>query len=241
MWRSYLIAYPFLIVYLPLAALLTVPIYWLTGSVRPTYLAAQNGIRFTFALAGLRVLVEGLEHVPAGGTYVYVCNHVSNIDPAALFWRLPERIAFVLKDSLGKIPFLGYVMKMGGFVYVRRGDSESRHRAVGDAVDRLRDGISIAIFPEGTRSRDGSLGPFRPGSFRIALEAGVPVVPITVHGARELMPRGRVGIRPGTVHLRVAAPIAPAETSDTEGRRKLLEDVRAVMIRQLGGAASAES
>lgn len=233
MWRSIFLAYPFLAVYLPMAALLTVPLYWITGSVAATYRAAQLGIRLTFALAGVRLVVTGSERIAAGGPYLYVCNHVSNLEPAALFWRLPGRIAFVLKDSLRRIPVLGYVMKMGSFVYVKRGEADSRQRAVNDSVDRLRDSISIAIFPEGTRSRDGRLGPFRPGSFRIALEAGVEVVPITVHGARDLMPPGRLIIRPGTMYLRIGEPITPHTPSEGDARHALLERVRAVMMDQL--------
>lgn len=240
MWRSFLLAYPFLLGYLPLAALVTVPLYWLSGSVMPIYRAAQFGVRATFALAGVRVRAEGLEQLTPGATYVYVCNHVSNLEPAALMWLLPPRIAFVLKASLGQIPVLGYVMKLGGFVYVRRGDSESRHQAVMDAVSRLREGISIAIFPEGTRSPDGALGPFRAGSFRLAIDGGVPVAPITVHGARECMPKGSMGVRPGAITLRAAAPIPTAGLTGGEGRQELMSRVREIMEQQLAQAAASD-
>lgn len=227
MLRAYLLVYPFLAAYVALGALLFVPLTWLIRDIRPIYWVARSGVRLALWLSGVRVRQVDRAYAVEHPTAVFVCNHVSNIDPPALFMVLP-RIAVILKRELRRIPLLGYVMEIGGFIYVDRQARGSRREALEKAVATLESGISLLVFPEGTRSRDGRLLPFRPGPFTIAIEAQKPIVPITVHGTRELMPKGKGSIRPGTITLRFHPPVLTAGVT-TAGRNELMERVRAVM------------
>jgi 1-acyl-sn-glycerol-3-phosphate acyltransferase len=231
MFRTYLLVCPFLASYVLVAAAILVPVTWITKNIKPIYRAAQIGANSALWLAGIRLRMLHVERAFAPPTAVFVCNHVSNLDPPALFGHLP-RIAVVLKESLGRIPVLGYVMRLGGFIYVKRNDRESRRRAVEDSVARLRNGISLLVFPEGTRSPDGKLLPFHPGPFSMAIEAHVPIVPITVHGSRRLMPKGRNWIQPGEVTLHFHEPI-PTTSLTTQDRADLMARTRSSMERAL--------
>lgn len=227
MLRAYLLVYPFLALYVALGATLFVPLTWLIRDIRPIYWVARTGVRLALALSGVRVRQVHPEYAVAHPTAVFVSNHVSNIDPPALFMVLP-RIAIILKRELRRIPLLGYVMELGGFIYVNRQARGSRREALEQAVATLKQGISLLVFPEGTRSRDGKLLPFRPGPFTMAIEAQKPIVPITVHGTRELMPKGKGSIRPGTITLRFLEPVPTAGLTAAD-RNELMERVRSAM------------
>lgn len=227
MLRAYLLVYPFLAAYVALGAVLFVPLTWLTRDIRPIYWVARSGVKLALWLSGVRVRQVDRGYAVEHPTAVFVCNHVSNIDPPALFMALP-RVAIILKRELRRIPLLGYVMEIGGFIYVDRQARGSRREALKKAVAALESDISLLVFPEGTRSYDGRLLPFRPGPFTIAIEAQKPIVPITVHGTRELMPKGKGSIRPGTITLRFHPPVLTAGLT-TAGRNELMERVRAVM------------
>ncbi len=227
MLRAYLLVYPFLAVYVTLATLIGVPVTWISRDIRPLYWLARTGARMALWLSGVRVEKIHPERATQYPTCVFVSNHVSNLDPAALFRTLP-RITVVLKESLGKIPFLGYVMRLGGFIYVDRQDRDSRRKAVEASVAALRSGLSLLIFPEGTRGLDGNLLPFRPGPFSMAIEAKAPIVPITMHGTRELMPKGKASIKPGTIQLWFHPPIETKGLT-ADDRASLMQQVRRVM------------
>ncbi len=227
MLRAFLLVYPFLIVYVTLGTLLFVPLTWLIRDIRPIYWVARTGVRIAFLLSGVRVNLVHLEYAFQHPQSVFLSNHVSNIEPAALFMVLP-RITVVLKKELGRIPLLGYVMKLGGFIYVDRTNRESRRLALEASVDALKKGISLMIFPEGTRSLDGGLLPFRPGPFTIAIEAQAPVIPVTVHGSRDLMPKGQPFMRPGQTSLVFHPPI-PTQGMTSQDRAALMRQVREVM------------
>jgi len=224
MWRAWLLVYPFLTVYVALGALVGVPLTWATRDIRPLYWIARQGVRAALRLSGVRIETRHLERAFAVQPAIFVANHVSNIEPPALFGVLP-RVAFMLKRELGRIPLLGYIMKLGSFIYVDRRDKASRHRALEQGVETLREGVSLMIFPEGTRSPDGELLPFRPGPFTMAIEAEAAVTPVTVLGARELMPKGSRTIRPGLVTLVFHEPIETKGMTPTE-RSMLMERVR---------------
>lgn len=241
MLRAYLLVYPFLALYVFLGAVFFVPLTWLIRDIRPIYWVARIGVRLALWLSGVRVHTVGQEYATQRLPAVFVCNHVSNIEPAALFGVLP-RIVVVLKKELRKIPLLGYIMGLGGFIYVDRQAPDSRRNAVEASVAALKRGISLMIFPEGTRSRDGTLLPFRPGPFTIAIEAQAPIVPITVHGTRELMPKGVRYIKPGKISL-VFHPPVPTEGMTMNDRPALMQTVRQTMEQDLkaaGGKAQPE-
>jgi 1-acyl-sn-glycerol-3-phosphate acyltransferase len=236
MLRAYLLVYPFLVIYVTLATLIGVPITWIIRDIRLLYWLARTGARLALWLSGVRIEKIHPERATQCPTCVFVSNHVSNLDPAALFRTLP-RITVVLKESLGRIPFLGYVMRMGGFIYVDRQDRDSRRHAIEASVAALRGGLSLLIFPEGTRSPDGNLLPFRPGPFSMAIEAQSPVVPITMHGTRELMPKGKASIKPGTIQLWFHPPIETRGMT-ADDRASLMQQVRGVMEEALASHKS---
>ncbi len=238
MLRAFLIVYPFLILYVTVATLIFVPLTWVIRDIRPIYQAARTGVRLALRLSGVRVRLINEAYARRELPAVFVSNHVSNIEPAALFMVLP-RIAIILKKELGRIPLLGYVMKLGGFIYVDRKDRKSRRKALEASVAALKnEEISLLVFPEGTRSPAGSLLPFRPGSFTIAIEAQAPIVPISVRGARELMPKGSAHMRPGEVELVFHEPV-PTRGLSSEQRAELMNRVQAVIEAGVrpGGAA----
>ena len=227
MLRSYLLTYPFILLYVTAVVPVFVPLTWLLGSIRPIYWMARLGCRGALALAGVRVKVVNAEHARMHPCCVFVANHVSNIEAPALFAVLP-RVAVIIKDSLGRIPLLGYTMRMGGFIPVDRAAKHCRRKALQDATRTLQSGISMLVFPEGTRSPAGRLLPFRPGPFRMAIKTGVPVVPITVHNARALMPKGVMHLQPGVLTLAFHKPVATDNLAETD-RMALLSQVRQSM------------
>ncbi len=227
MWRSYLLTYPFLAIYVALVVPIFVPITWVTGSIRPIYWMARQGCRMAFLLSGIRVRVLNHERAFIHPCCVFVANHVSNLEAPALFSVLP-RIAVIMKDSLGRLPLLGYAMRMGGFICVDRKAKDSRRKALDEAMRTLRAGISMLVFPEGTRNPAGQLLPFRPGPFQIAIGAGVPIVPVTVHDAKELMPRKATFLSPGVMTLAFHPPVPMAGVEDGD-RRSVMAEVRATM------------
>lgn len=233
MWRSVLLAYPFAAAYVAVVVPLFVPITWASGSIRPIYWMARQGCRIGLRLAGVRTRYLDAHRATQHPCCVFVANHVSNLEAPALFAVLP-RIAVIMKQSLGHLPLLGYAMRLGGFICVDRKAKDSRRKALDAAVRTLRSGISMLVFPEGTRNQTGSLLPFRPGPFQMAIEAGVPVVPITIHGAAERMPKGSVYMRPGSMAVKFHAPVSTAGMR-LEDRLDLMASVRQSMQAALDG------
>ena len=227
MWRSYLLAYPFAAACVVVLVPLFVPITWITGSIWLLYWLARQGCRITLRLGGVRIRVLHAERATIHPCCVFVANHVSNVEAPALFAVLP-RIAVIIKESLGRIPLLGYAMRLGGFICVDRKGKDSRKRALDAAVQTLRSGTSMLIFPEGTRNPSGPLLPFRPGPFQMAIDAGVPVVPVTAHGAAHLMPKGTTYVRPGILTIAFHMPVT-TEGLGPEDRMKLMGRVRETM------------
>jgi 1-acyl-sn-glycerol-3-phosphate acyltransferase len=207
------------------AAIVLIPWAMITGNATPLYNAAQKIVRLAFRLARIRVETTGLERVPAHKACIFMANHVSNLDPPALIPRIPGRTSAFLKRSLMKIPLLGYGMKLGDFVPVDRdGRVESAIESVNEARRVLEKGIHITTFVEGTRSRDGRMLPFKKGPFYLAMEAGVPCVPVSIHGTETMMSKGSSRVRPGTAYITFHEPLDPHRFST---RDELMEAVRA--------------
>jgi 1-acyl-sn-glycerol-3-phosphate acyltransferase len=157
---------------------------------------------------GVRVSVSGLEHLTPGRSYVLASNHQSLYDTPIIFASVPLQLRIIAKDSLGRIPFLGWHLRRTGHLLVDRRNPGS------DIMQKMRrlvsESHSLIVFPEGTRSVDGTIGRFKRGSFVVALDAQLPVVPVTVVGSRLVMQKGRIMVRPGDVRLVVHAPIPTA-------------------------------
>ncbi|HEV3217838.1 MAG TPA: lysophospholipid acyltransferase family protein [Vicinamibacterales bacterium] len=159
------------------------------------------------ATTGVQVEVVGLERVKTGETYVFTSNHQSIYDIPVIFASLPFQLRIIAKESLGHIPFLGWHLRRAGHLLVDRSNPD-RAGILGRWRRLVADRISLVVFPEGTRSADGRVGRFRGGSFLLALEAGLTVVPISVSGSRQVMQKGRLTTRPGCVTLVVHEPVA---------------------------------
>jgi 1-acyl-sn-glycerol-3-phosphate acyltransferase len=209
------------------AAVVFIPLAMITGDATALYTVSMSIVRLAFRLARIRVETEGLERVPAHTACIFMANHVSNLDPPALFPRIPGRTSAFLKQSLMKIPVLGYGMKLGDFVPVERdGRVESAMESVAAARRVLDKGIHITTFVEGTRSRDGRLLPFKKGPFYLAMEAGAPVVPVSIHGTETMMGKGSARIRPGVAHIIFHEPLDPGRFAS---REELMDAVRAAI------------
>jgi 1-acyl-sn-glycerol-3-phosphate acyltransferase len=208
------------------AALVVFP--W-TLMVRNTNVLLRVG--FWIARAGLppvgvRVVVHGFERLPRGASIV-MANHSSNLDPPVLIPLLPGRVVIYLKASLMKIPVLGYAMRLAGFIPVLRDGSVESAKAASAAAERaLEQGSCLVLFPEGTRSRDGSLLPFKRGPFILAMQSGTPVVPVSIVGATRLLPKGRLLLKAGTISVTFHPPLRPSDFPDKE---ELMKAVRSAI------------
>jgi len=156
---------------------------------------------------GARIRVHGTEHVNPGKAYVYMANHSSLIDTPALFAYLPYQFKIMAKRGLFYVPFMGWHLWTSGNFPVDRGDARRTARSLRRVIDGVRGGKSLAVFPEGTRTADGGLQEFKPGTFKIALRAGVPIVPVTIRGTFKLLPKTTLAPRPGRVDVFIGEPI----------------------------------
>jgi 1-acyl-sn-glycerol-3-phosphate acyltransferase len=207
----------------PIAALLGFPWTFLTGDVRFLYRMFMIGAATGVRLAGVRVEAVGLDQLDPARAYIFMSNHVSNLDPPITIPLIPKRTSVMVKKELFRYPILGQAMRIGAMVPVDRGNRDAGIEAVRAAKEVVQQGINMTIYIEGKRAFDGKLLPFKKGPFYLAMECGVPVVPVTIVGTRDAMPKGRFAIKPGVVKVVFHAPIEPADFGDRDG---LMEKVR---------------
>ena len=188
---------------------------------------ARTWSRLILATTGVRVDISGLERLARGRTYVFVSNHQSIYDIPILFWSLPFQLRIIAKESLGRIPFLGWHLSRTGHMLVDRSRPD-RTKIFGWASRLTSNGLCLIVFPEGTRSRDGRVARFKGGSFYLALEAGLPIVPISVVGSRHVMLKDRLATYPGDVKLVVHEPIDTRDLAGTDPKA-FGERVRAII------------
>jgi 1-acyl-sn-glycerol-3-phosphate acyltransferase len=213
----------FWLVTTPPAALVLIPWALLTGNAGPLYSTALWIVRTGLRIVGLRVITEGLEKLDQQRTWIFMSNHISNLDPPVLIPVIPRRTSVLTKRELFRVPILGQAMRVARLVPV---DRANRERAVGsldEAAVVLRDGLNMTVFVEGTRSADGRLLPFKKGPFYLAEQTGVPIVPVTILGTFEAQPKGQFAVRPGEVRV-VFHP--PLEARDFPDRESLMAAVR---------------
>jgi 1-acyl-sn-glycerol-3-phosphate acyltransferase len=212
------------------AALVAIPWTLITRDIR---LLLRVGFWITRAglpLVGVRVVLRGVELVPPGASIV-MANHSSNLDPPTLLPNIPGRVVIYLKASLMRIPILGYAMRLAGFIPVQRdGTVEGAKASSAAALDALSQGKCVVVFPEGTRSRDGSLLPFKKGPFFLAMDSGAPVVPVTIANTNRLLPKGSLNLKSGTVTVTFHPPLHPA---DFASREDLVHAVRGAIQSRL--------
>jgi 1-acyl-sn-glycerol-3-phosphate acyltransferase len=186
------------------------------------------------SFAGVKIVVETRGKLDPAQPYVFMANHASSLDIWMAFVAVPRRLRMIAKKQLGRIPLFGWVMHAGRFIFIDRANGVAARRSIDEAGRRIHDGDSVLIFPEGTRTRDGTLGAFKKGGFHLAYKAGVPIVPLALRGTRELMPRGSYLLRAGTVTAIIGEPISTQGLSDEE-RAGLSDRVRSIVQDMLAG------
>ena len=182
------------------------------------------------ALSNIRVTVKGISNLKPGRSYIYMANHMSNFDIPVLQAYLPVQFRWLAKAELYKIPVFGYAMKRAGYISIDRSDRKSAIESLNKAVNIIRDGVSVVIFPEGTRSSTHNIQPFKKGGFFLAVDSGVPIIPIIIRGTERIMPKKQLLIKPGNVTLEIAKPI---NSSDYTRKTKddLMDKIRDIFLK----------
>ncbi len=209
------------------AALIGIPYSLLRGNINTMYAWAMSIMRLGIRAAGIRVRIEGVENIPSGESCIFLSNHVSNLDPPILLPAIPGMCSVFLKKSLIKIPLIGTAMRMAKYIPVSRGHSRvEAAQSVAIAADALRSGMHIFIFPEGTRSLDGNLLPFKKGAFFLAADTNAPMVPIVITGTAQMMHKGSTKIYPGEAVVRFLPALRP---QNFDSREDLMDALRLEM------------
>jgi 1-acyl-sn-glycerol-3-phosphate acyltransferase len=188
----------------------------LSGSAEVMYRVATKLGIIGVRLAGVKVEIQGMENLQPGRSYIFMSNHVSNLDPPILVPSVPGRCSVLVKKEVFRVPIFGTAMRVADLVPVDRSNREAAIESVRAAAEVLRRGLNMVIYPEGTRSTDGRLLPFKKGPFHLAIEAGVPVIPVTILGTAECWPKGTWAIRPGNATLIFHPAIDPSGFADRD-------------------------
>ena len=190
----------------------------------------RTWVRWILRTFGIHVEVSGLENVPIDAPALFLSNHQSLVDIAAIVDKLPTAVSwrFVAKKELVRVPIFGWCLVTTGQIIIDRGNRQRATKSLERAAARIRDGASVIVFPEGTRSDAGSLRPFKSGPFHLAVAAQVPIVPVTVSGSQRITPKGSLHVHAGTVRITFGKPI-PTRGVTLEQRSELKRRVRAAI------------
>ena len=194
----------------------------------PVHLIARFWARSILRVSGICVDVQGLAEIDPARSYIFMSNHLSNFDIPVLLAHLPVQFRWLAKAELFRIPVFGRAMRGAGYISIDRFNRESAFASIRQAAVKIREGASVMIFPEGTRSRDGCLQPFKKGGFVLAVDSKVPVVPLVVQGTQRIMPKGSLLVHPNPVQLTVCPPIETTGFS-RETKEQLMENVHRVI------------
>ncbi len=222
-------AYLFLAVLIPLTFLFSVSAIISTlfdSSGRAYAWHARLWSRLGLAMNGVTVTITGTEHLP-DGPVIFMSNHQSNFDIFSLLAAMPRQIHWIAKKELFEIPFFGHSMRRGGYIPLDRSDGRKALQSMDEAAATIRQGKSVVLFPEGTRTPDGSLLPFKRGGFILARKAAVPVVPVTINGSGKINPANQIRLYSGNIHITLHPPlVAPPELRRSEAETWMMEAVR---------------
>lgn len=185
-------------------------------------------------ISGIRVDSSGNVRIDQGGSFIFMANHLSQFDIPVLLSAIPVQFRWLAKAELFKIPIFGRGMRGAGYISIDRLDHKSAIRSLDRAAKSIRNGTSVIIFPEGTRSSDGRLSAFKKGGFFLAVDAGVPIIPLVIQGTHEIMPKGRMSIQSHPVHIRFL-PAVDTRGYSRKTKDELLQRVRSDMLRALDG------
>ncbi len=222
-------AYLYLAVFIPLTFLFSVSALISTffdSSGRYYAWHARLWARLALALNLVRIKVKGIENLPEGPV-IFMSNHQSNFDILSLLYGIPKQLHWIAKKELFKIPVFGPSMQRGGYIPLDRGDGRKALQSMDEAADMIRSGRSVVMFPEGTRSTDTRLLPFKRGGFILARKAGVPVIPVTINGSGRVNPPNRIRLYSGEIRLVLhPAVTVPGDLRRSESESWLMEQVR---------------
>lgn len=227
----------YVVVVTPVLSTISIVGTWFTPRSRLPWFMGRWWSWGILRAGGIRIESQFRSPLHPGGTYIYLANHQSYFDIPALLATVPGEIRFVAKQSLFRIPFFGWYLRAGGFIPVDRENRHQAPQAFASAAATVRLGRSVVFFPEGSRSPDGRLRPFERGGFLLALRLGLPIVPVGIQGARDVLPRGGRRIRPGRILVRYGEPI-PVETYGLDRKEELMAAVRR-QIAELAGVEEA--
>ncbi|MBW1816724.1 MAG: 1-acyl-sn-glycerol-3-phosphate acyltransferase [Deltaproteobacteria bacterium] len=183
-------------------------------------------------VCGIKVPVKGLENVDKHTPHIYMCNHQSYFDIFAVLARIPVDFKFIVKAELMRIPLLGPAMRRAGYIGIERDDPRKAIRSIKDAAERIKSGASVLIFPEGTRSPDGRLQPFKKGGFNLALRSGCDIVPVTIRDSYRIVPKGSLHVNKGSFSMVIGKPI-PVTGFRKKTMQQLMDRVWEAMFNQL--------
>ena len=227
------------LIYFPLACILTFAAGWtvvfVSMLINPRFASrhiAMRWARLLSALLPISVTVEGAENVEPGRSFVVVSNHASMVDIIALYGFLDLDLKWVIKKELRKFPGIGIGCEKAGHIFIDRQNPDIACKSVNDALNVLGNGIGVLFFAEGTRSLTGRLLPFKKGAFRIAIDADLPVLPVTLVGTREVMPAKSMRLYPGKVRV-VVHPAIEHREIDLDHIRDLMVHTRDVIASAL--------
>jgi len=186
-------------------------------------------------LSGVRLHITGLENLNKDMPYIFVSHHSSQFDIPTLQFTLPQETCIVYKKELGKIPLFGWQMKLGPYIMIDRDNRESAARSIEIAKKIMSEkGRSILLFAEGTRSKTGEVQPFKRGAFYLASKVGFPIVPVSISGAENILPKGRFNIKGGVINVHFEKPITTGNIQTKKDELELMEKVRNIIIEHRG-------
>lgn len=181
--------------------------------------------------SGVKVTVQGLKHIDRAATYLFMANHQSMYDILVLFAHLPVQFRWLAKKELFRIPVMGYAMGKVGHISIDRSDRRAAHKSLIDAARKIAEGTSVIIFPEGSRSKDGTLMPYKPGGFHLAVLSGRPIVPVVIWGTGQVMRKGHLHISPAAVTVSLHPPVDVAVYG--KDKKALMDAVYDIMKKDL--------
>ena len=206
---------------------------WLTRKHESVYPWALFGARNWLRWSGMSVKVSGREHLDPNQTYVFISNHRSYLDTAAIFAHTGRRVGVLAKKELLKVPILGFGMGFVNIMAIDRSNRERAQQTVEAAIARIRAGRSFAVFAEGTRAKPGEFLPFKKGAFYMAAQAGVPIVPVAMKNTDHLMGKGTGEATRGTIEMVMLPPVSTAAGSNDEDVKRLVNHVHSLIGEQL--------
>ena len=198
----------------------------------PLHKIARFWGKSILVVSRIKVSVNGLPGIDFRDPYIYMANHQSNFDIPVLLGHLPVQFRWLAKMELFKIPIFGRAMRKAGYISIDRYDRESAFKSLDVAAQKIKSGVSVLIFPEGTRSRDGKIKAFKKGGFVLAIDSGVPIIPVVIKGTRAIMTKGKFRVNPGHVSMVVHPPVETAAYT-RESKEGLMASVRGIMCDDL--------